>query len=226
MKIFHIIKKSGCDTDFRKIMLASLDRVQTLKTICKQKLEISIYIASGFFHTNVRSPKIDVLNFTDPKTKLTLSKLLLGLNVEILGAYSGPKDLVTLKSLLLPIVKSLNVYYKNRFHTKLFIITINDIPIFEMIGSSNMTVPAYEGLQYSTRGKSSPSLNTETDLVLYNDDVSFSGVSFNLSDIIVANENIINFSYDKKENKDISLDERMDTLIEYFNTLKSKMKKI
>ena len=225
MKIYHIIKKSGEDTDFRVVMLSALKRVQILKKTHKD-LNIKVYLASGFFHINVSPPKVDVLSYVDPHTKLALSNLLSNLNVEILGAYNGKKDLLSLKSALSPIAKTLNVYYKYRFHTKLFIITVNDRPIFEIIGSSNMTLPAYEGLYYSTKGKSSLSLNTETDLILYDDEFTIGGSKCVLGGNIKMAENMMSFAYNAEDNNDVSFVERMRLLVDYIQELKINMEEL
>ena len=206
MKIYHIIKKSGADTDFRTIMLSALERMQALKESYGNLLNIKVCLASGFFNINVSHPKIDVLNYVDPSTKLVLSRLLSGLDVEIFGAYNGSRDLLSLKSILSPIVKTLNVYYKYHFHTKLFVIIVNDEPIFEIIGSSNMTVPAYEGLQYSSKGKCTFSLNTETDLILYNDEFTVAGAKQILGDNIRLQSNVMRFRYNAEENNGVTFD--------------------
>ena len=226
MKIYHIIKKSGEDTDFRSVMLHMLQRIQSLKNEHHDQLNIKIYLASGFFNVNVAPPKTDVLNYIDPISKATLLKLLSGLNVEILGAYSGSKDLMSLKALLSPIAKTLKVYYKYRFHTKLFVITINNIPVFEIIGSSNMTIPAYEGLQYSSKGISSLSLNTETDLILYNDEFSLNGLDNVLGNNIRVERNVMRFEYVDEKNDNITFVDRMKDIVNYLETLKTKMKSL
>ena len=226
MKIYHIIKKSGCDTDFRRVMLTALERIQILKKSKKDLSDIKIYLASGFFNINVSSPKVDILNYVDPITKLTLSNLLLGLDVEIFGAYNGSKDLLSLKAILSPKVKTLTVYYKHRFHTKLFVISINNTPVFEIIGSSNMTLPAYEGLQYSARGKHIYSLNTETDLILYNDEFNVAGTNHVLGENMKLQSNMMQFDYRAEDNNDIMFVERMNSIVDYLNELKSQMKKV
>ena len=223
MKIYHIIKKSGEDTDFRSVMLHMLQRIQGLKHERNALLNVKVYLASGFFNINVTHPKTDVLNFLDPTSKTTLLTLLSGLDVEIFGAYSGSKDLKSLKSLLSPITKTLKVYYKFRFHTKLFVITINNIPVFEIIGSSNMTIPAYEGLQYSSKGVSSLSLNTETDLILYNNEFSLNGLDNVLGNNIRVERNVMKFEYVDEDNDNITFVDRMKDIVNYLETLKTKM---
>ena len=220
------MKKSGFDTTFRSAMLYALSAVQTLKKQCNNPIDLKVYIASGFYNMNVKSYATDVLNFIDSKTTKSLQNLLSNLDVEIFGAYSSPKDLQKIKSALSSVASSVHVYYKYRFHSKLFAIVINNNPFFEIIGSSNITIPAYEGLQYSKKGVSSFSLNTETDLILYNDDLYTTYNQPPIDLTLEPNENIMQLSYDEKMNTNITLQNRMVSIVNYFSEIKKGMKEL
>ena len=89
-----------------------------------------------------------------------------------------------------------------------------------------MTIPAYEGLQYSSKGISSLSLNTETDLILYNDEFSLNGLDNVLGNNIRVERNIMRFEYVNENNDNITFVDRMKDIVNYLESLKTKMKSL
>ena len=162
MKIYHIRKLSGQDTDFRKTILNALAATAQYKQ--NNRCEVNVYIASGFFD--------DVENFPyNNAVASNFSSELQGVDhVYLIGAYSGRTELMALSNRLTQGGCRTHAYYKWRFHAKIFVITINGNPIFEIIGSSNMTWSAYCGVSRNNNNNLfSP--NSECDLVIFDDEM-------------------------------------------------------
>ena len=119
-------------------------------------------------------------------------------NCFLLGAYGGKKILYFL-ALTLKNKHTCNVklYYKWKFHAKIFVITVNDLPVFEIIGSSNMTRSAYCGIT----PKKQPSLNFECDLVIFNEDM--------INVVIDTSPRIMQLRYCDEDNRGITITTRM-----------------
>ena len=162
--VYHILKLSGHDTDFRPTML---DAIQRIPTVSKAKISL----ASGFFTQNQSNtssrPAFKVSDFPDGTSNRTFISAVLnsGAEVECYGAYPGSKEFKLFVDKLRAQGITATGYYKRKFHCKLFAIEIDGEPVFEIIGSSNMTKAAYAGIigNYNPP-KSSP--NCECDLVL------------------------------------------------------------
>lgn len=223
MNIYHILKKSGYDSEFRDIILSFLNSLIGINKLSK---EIKVYIASGFFNqTNQHSPH-DLLFFKSPHLNVDLITCLQNLNVEIFGAFYGKKDLLNIKNILQQRNVSHNIYYKHRFHSKLFVVTIDSTPVIEIIGSSNMTKPAYNGMKYPIRNALHFSENTESDLVIYNE-----GYISELNDLygshipatLETSMEVIAFKYDEHINNNISFENRMNYILNYIEDLKQGM---
>lgn len=201
--IFHIVKKANCDTQFRTAILKAL-------TCARQNnRKIKVYIASGFFDEIVNSKRTPVSSFTDLNLNTNLRTLLSDLEVEVLGAYNGKKDLVEFCKSLRLAGASVKVFYKHRFHTKLFIIESNGEVLFEIIGSSNLTISAYEGIRH-TKTKIFRSYNSECDLILIKNSLNFK---------LETNENVMQLKYDEIGNK-ISIKERMNSVLKQIEEFK------
>lgn len=213
MKVFHILKKGNQDTEFRGILL------KALSTIHAKKLEekATVYLASGFFDEIVNPPRTPISTFPDKTTKFDLQSMLAGLTVELFGAYNGKKGLVQFGTAIKNKVSSIKAFYKYRFHAKLFAIEIAGRAIFEIIGSSNMTVAAYEGLCYTKAGNSKASQNYECDLVLFDDYINID---------IKPNENAMVFRYNDEDNGGIPLDKRANEILQHIKSLKNEMQDI
>lgn len=113
MNIYHILKKSGYDSEFRDIILSFFN---SLIGINKPSKEIKVYIASGFFNQINQNSPHDLLFFKSPHLNVDLITCLQNLNVEIFGAFNGKKDLLNIKTILQQRNVSHNIYYKHRFH--------------------------------------------------------------------------------------------------------------
>ena len=209
MKIYHILKKSGKDTLFRKIILKSLNALKSKS----DKSNIVVYIASGFYSENTQT---QITTFQCKDTQTTLANELVGLNVELFGAFSKKTELLQVGSNLKARKINVKVFYKYHFHSKLFIITIAGKPVLEIIGSSNMTTSAYEGLR--TYNSSKSSLNTESDLVIIDDEI------LNVS--VDVNDFVMEFEYSNDKNNQITLENKMFDILDYLNELKNQMKNI
>lgn len=214
IKIYHIVKPSNRDTKFRQAILQALDSVR----YSKQKIQVSI--ASGFFNEIVQHPKIPVSQFVDAKIHMNMRNVVKNMDIDIYGAYDGKNGLVRFAQNLKNAGANVKVFYKNKFHSKLFVIQINNKVVFEIIGSSNMTVAAYEGLKKTKKSTFKYSDNSECDLILVDD----SGVNCEID----IDEYTMRFSYDSKENNGIELETRMNDVIKQLESLKmaGKMKDI
>lgn len=203
VKIYHIVKKSNCDTQFRTAILKAI--------VCAKRKDpnIKIYIASGFF--SERAP-VPVSDFTDSIVGVNLKTLLNGLTVEIYGAYNGKDEFFDFCKSIKSAGASISVFYKSKFHTKLFIIESAGKVIFEIIGSSNLTTCAYEGRRY-IKTKFYNSYNSECDLILIDDMIDLT---------IDTNQNVMLLKYDKNGNN-ISIDDRMKNTLYYLKMLKESM---
>ena len=210
MKIFHILKRGNQDTEFRGILL------KALSTIHANKLEEKaiVYLASGFFDEIVTPPRMPISTFPNQATTLNLKNALSGMTIKLLGAYNGKKGLVGFGSSIKSNVSSISAFYKYRFHAKIFIIEIDNRPVLEIIGSSNMTVAAYEGVRYTKKGNQLYSLNYECDLVLVDDAFAID---------IKPNENISRFSYSDKDNNGITLQDRAEEILRHIKSLEQEM---
>lgn len=207
MKIYHIIKKSKCDTQFRTIILSTLHHLKV------KNVKMKVYIASGFFNEAVNLPRIPVSEFTDPQVSgQSLKNLLSGVDVEIFGAYNHKNDLILFAQRLKNAGANVKAFYKNKFHTKMFVIEVEKKAIFEIIGSSNMTIPAYEGLRHGKVNKFT-SYNSESDLVLFDE--------FIIDTNIQINENVMQLKYDEQGNGNITIQDRMDDALKQFDIFKN-----
>ena len=213
MKVFHILKKGNQDTEFRGILL------KALSTIHAKKLEekATVYLASGFFDEIVNPPRGPISAFQDKTVKLNLQNALSGVTIKLFGAYNDKKGLLGFGSAIKNNVSSISAFYKYRFHAKIFIIEIVNRPVLEIIGSSNMTVAAYEGVRYTKKGNQLFSLNYECDLVLVDDDFAVD---------IKPNENISRFSYSDKDNNGITLQDRAEEILRHIKSLEQEMKNV
>jgi len=191
MKIYHIRKLSGKDTDFRPTILNSLINAQRYKKNHFNET-VDVYIASGFFDDVATYP-------STPNGQLNLQQLLQGFdNVFLLGAYNGRKGELSLaRQLKNNGVSNLRAYFKGRFHAKIFVIAINHTPVFEIIGSSNMTHTAYCG----KTSKNQPSLNFECDLIIFNEKM--------INVVIDTSPQIMQLRYCEEDNREITITERM-----------------
>lgn len=190
MKIYHIRKLSGQDTDFRPTILNSLKQAQVYKQNHPDDT-VNVYIASGFFDDISTYPSLQAQNLQNSLTKDID-------NCFLLGAYGGKKNLYFL-ALTLKNKHTCNVklYYKWKFHAKIFVITVNDLPVFEIIGSSNMTRSAYCGIT----PKKQPSLNFECDLVIFNEEM--------INVVIDTSPRIMQLRYCDEDNRGITITTRM-----------------
>lgn len=205
-KIYHIVKKANSDTLFRTVMLQAIFSAKKIDS------NIDVYIASGFFNEIVNSGRTPVSAYADSMVGTNLRNLLSGLNVTVYGAYNGKNDLLEFCKNLKTSGAKIKAFYKYRFHTKLFVIKSCDKVIFEIIGSSNLTTSAYEGIRY-TKTKSLPSYNSECDLILMSDSLDLT---------IDTDENIMLLEY-AEQNK-ILFDERMNKAIEQMKIFEATMK--
>ena len=212
MKIYHIRKESGKDTDFRPTILRALTAYQNYKSQnVKSTVKVEVYIASGFFteDTNIQNPS-NVSTFTDLSTSTQLISALHGFDkIYLFGAYSGKKELQNLVTHLRSFNLPICGYYQWHFHAKIFIITVNGETAFEIIGSSNMTNSAYNGL----KSLSKYSQNFETDLVLCRDDICNVPID--------TNEKIMQFRYFPEDNNGITIKTHMEDIL---NILKDHMR--
>lgn len=209
MKIFHIMKKGNQDTQFRTILLKSLTALNK-QNQCENA---TIYLASGFFDEIVTSPRNPISTFQDNKVNNDIKTLLIGKKVELFGAYNGKTGVLAFGRSLKNAGTFINVFYKYRFHAKIFVIAINGKAVFEIIGSSNMTCAAYEGVS-AYKGQTITSPNYECDLILMDDNY------VNME--IKPNEDIMCFSYENSKNNGISLQVRMQEILRHIESLKEK----
>ena len=156
------MKKGNQDTQFRKILLESLQWIQTKKLHEKAV----VYLASGFFDEVVKTPRTPISTFLDISTNKCLQNVFSGIKVELFGAYNGKNGLLQFGTSLKQNTSKISAFYKYRFHAKFFAIEVDRKVVFEILGSSNMTVSAYEGLRYTKAGNARNSHNYECDLVL------------------------------------------------------------
>jgi HKD family nuclease len=106
--------------------------------------------------------------------------------------------------------------HTNKFHAKIFILIKEGTPIFEIVGSSNMTKSAYGGC----------SNNRESDLMIYNER-EFSDFQINkfVNNTISGQQNIITeFVY--KDDSDINDGTSIaDRMMSFLNLLKEEEQK-
>ncbi len=195
MKIYHIRKLSGQDTDFRKTILNALAATAQYKQ--NNRCEVNVYIASGFFD--------DVENFPyNNAVASDLSSELQGIDrVYLIGAYNGRTELMALSNRLTQDGCRTHAYYKWRFHAKIFVITVDGNPIFEIIGSSNMTWAAYCGV--SRRNNNLFSLNSECDLVIWDDE--------RINVPMEPSRTTMALRYESDDNNGITLEEHMHDIL-------------
>lgn len=200
MKIYHISKLSGQDTDFRPTMLSALVAAQAYKKNNGNDV-VNVYIASGFFDS------VSSCRLTSKKST-NLYKALQGLDkIYLVGAYSGYSDELSLaRQLKNSKQPNVNVYYKWRSHAKIFVITINEKPVFEIIGSSNMTYPAYCGKTKQNK----PSPNVECDLILFDEQM--------INVVIEPSPQIMQFRYFSEDNNEVPLISKMNDIMSILET--------
>lgn len=191
----QVRKLSGHDTDFRKTILNALAATAQYKQ--NNRCEVNVYIASGFFD--------DVEHFPyNNAVASDLSSELQGIDrVYLIGAYNGRTELMALSNRLTQAGCRTHAYYKWRFHAKIFVITVDGNPIFEIIGSSNMTWSAYCGVG---RNNNLFSPNSECDLVIFDDEMI--NVSIDPSPTTMA------LRYESGDNNGITLEEHMQDILE------------
>lgn len=224
MNIYHILKKSGSDSKFRDIILSFLNSLTGINKFVK---EVKVYIASGFFYQTAQNSNHDLLFFKSPYLNVDLITCLQNFKVEVFGVYYGKNNLLNIKSILQQRNIINNVYYKHRFHSKLFVVTIDSIPVIEIIGSSNMTKPAYNGIKYPIRKTMNYSENTESDLVIYNEGyiLNLNKLhNYNIPTTLETSMDVIGFKYNENINNNISLENRMNYILKYIEDLKQGMK--
>ncbi len=191
----------GEDTNFRRAMLTAIDCVK--KAIPDFKNHIVVKIASGFYTENTigKSTKelFNVSDFKDASEKSLISSLK-GINVVCFGTYIHKKTYESFIKNIRKVANELHAYYASRFHCKVFVIELDGDPIFEIIGSSNMTKAAYAGISRAKK----PSPNYESDLI-YVDDTCLYLKEFSLQ----PNRETTILIYDESENGGITFKERM-----------------
>lgn len=210
MKIYHIRKLSGQDTDFRPTILKALRAAQTYKAYKKDKDTVNVYIASGFFDTVAARPLNPNGNLNNNvNNTINLHHALQGLdNLYLIGAYSGSREELSLaRQLKNGNVLNINAYYKWRFHAKIFVITINGNPVFEIIGSSNMTYPAYCGITKQNK----PSPNVECDLVIFDEHM--------INVVIETSPQVMQSRYFSEDNNEIPLIDKMYDIMGILNEM-------
>lgn len=204
MKIYHIRKLSGKDTDFRPTMLDALQSVGRYKDTRK----IEVFIVSGFFDNNV-------LSFYDQTVRTNLLHELSQFSeVNLVGSYSGRNKLMQIKNNLLQAGINVTAYYKPKFHAKIFVIKVDGVSVFEIIGSSNMTNCAYCGQTSRARF----SQNFEADLVICDD--ALCNVKLEPS------ETVMKFIYNKDDNNGISIQRRMEDVTNILSSVMIDKNKI
>ena len=140
---------------------------------------------------------------------INLHHALQGLdNLYLIGAYSGSREELSLaRQLKNGNVLNINAYYKWRFHAKIFVITINGNPVFEIIGSSNMTYPAYCGITKQNK----PSPNVECDLVIFDEHM--------INVVIETSPQVMQFRYFSEDNNEIPLIDKMYDIMGILNEM-------
>ena len=195
MKIYHIRKLSGHDTDFRPTIINSIMKAGSYKNNNPND-KIDVYIASGFFE-NVSSFSTNTPN---------LQQVVSGIDhLYLIGAYNGTNGIMQLGQQLVPQfgqINAVSAYYKSRFHAKIFVITKNDKPVFEIIGSSNMTNVAYCGR--NSNGRLSP--NFECDLIICDEQI--------IDLPIDISPTTMQFRYIDDDNNGIPIDKRMSDIFQ------------
>ena len=210
MRILYLYKACDQDTKFRMAILSALKTIHAIGLENRAK----VYIASGFFDDigiGSNCP-FSASDYYDIATNTNLLSELKGLNVACFGSYNNKKKYLDFCKNISAVTISLTVYYKCRLHCKLFIITIDGIPVFEIIGSSNLTMSAYGGIR--KKGPNN-SYNSESDVILIRDfnDTLFEAIPFEID------EYSFELEYNALANKNISFDERMNSVLDIIRQL-------
>lgn len=210
MKIVHIYKRSQHDSIFRG---AILDALKTIHAMSIEKIS-TVYLSSGFFDDifPYNNNGFSATHFSQGGSTNIVSELH-NINIVCFGCYNKKNKYIDFCKNIKQFAAQSTAYYKYKCHSKLFVITVNGTPVFEIIGSSNMTKCAYGGL--TTRGFS---YNSETDLILINDtqNTQFEAINFEI------NNNCMILRYDYNDNSGIRFEDRMNNILDIIEEMKNE----
>lgn len=163
-------------------------------------------LCSGFYQEN-RGKKKPLYRATLEKgfaKEVANSKIRL----DVVGIYNGTwkQSYREFKSNMLAAGGNVNCFYKNglKWHAKVFVLSKEDVPVFGIIGSSNITRPAFSSIK---------DFNYECDVILWPDENSV--INDWMTKQLDQNNfpfEVINAPYLPELNGELSIQDRLQSL--------------